>query len=64
MLAIVHFQFCDLMDVREVARGFPMQVHYSDMAFLMSWLGEATNVVLALVPLEDILRGPSPNHEE
>ena len=52
------------MDVHEVARGFPMQFHYSNVAFLMSWLGEATIIVLALVPLEDILRGPSLDHEE
>ena len=63
MLAIVHFQFCDLMDVREVARGFPMQVHYSDMAFLMPCLEEAANVIIAIAPLEAILHGPSLDHE-
>jgi hypothetical protein len=62
-LAAVHFRFHDLVDVHEVARGFPMGVSRTDMAFLMPCLEEGADAVLALAPLDDILRGPSQERE-
>lgn len=61
--AVVHFWFHDLVDVREVARGFPMDVNRTDMAFPMPYLEEATDAVLAFAHLEDILRGRSLDRE-
>jgi hypothetical protein len=60
---MVHFWFLDLVDVYEVARGFPMSADPNDMAFLMPRLEEATDNVLTIVPLEAILRGPSLDRE-
>jgi hypothetical protein len=60
---MVHFWFLNLVDVYEVARGFPVSADPNDMAFLMPRLEEAAHTVLAIVPLEAILRGPSPDHE-
>jgi hypothetical protein len=55
---MVHFWFLDLVDVYEVARGIPVSADPNDMAFLMPRLEEATDTVLAIVPLEAIIRGP------
>lgn len=60
-LAMVHFWFLNLVDVCEVARGFPMSANPNDMAFLMPRLEEATDTVLVIALLEAILRGPSPD---
>ena len=39
-----------------------MVVNPNDLPFLMPHLEEAADVVLVIVPLEDIIRGPSPDH--
>ena len=61
-LAVVHFRFLGLVDVREVASCFPIGVDLDDLAFLMPRLEDAADTVLAIVPLDNILHGPSPNH--
>ena len=50
------------MDVHEVAGGFPTGVDPNDLAFLMPHLEDAADAILAIAPLDDILRGPSPDH--
>lgn len=60
---MVHSWFHDLVDVREVARGFPADVNGTDVAFLMPRLEEAIDAILAFAPLENILRGPSLDRE-
>lgn len=62
-LAAVHFWFLGLVDVCEVARRFPVSVDPNDVAFLMPYLEEAADAVLAIAPLEAILRGPSLDRE-
>lgn len=62
-LAVVHFHFPSLVDVSEVAEGFHGNTRDSNMAFLMPCLEEATDVVLAIAPLEAILYGPSVDHK-
>lgn len=62
-LAVVHFWFNGLVDIHEVARGFPEDINHTDVAFLMPHLEEATDTVLTFAPLEDVLRGPSSNCE-
>ena len=58
-LAVVHFRFLGLVDVREVAGGFLTGVNPNDLMFLMPHLEDAADAVLAIAPLEDILYGPS-----
>jgi hypothetical protein len=62
-LAMVHFWFLDLVDVYEVARGFPVSADPNDLALLMPRLEEAVDTILAIVPLEAILHGPSLDRE-
>lgn len=62
-MAVVHFGFHDLVDVCEVVRGFTVGIWNSDMAFLMPHLEDATNTILALAPLKEILHGPSPDRK-
>lgn len=61
---MVHFRFSDVVDIHEVSSSFPVHVCCADVASLMPYLDDATDMVLASVPLEDILRSPSPAHEE
>jgi hypothetical protein len=61
-LAAVLFRFPGLVDVYEVAGGFPTSVDPNDLAFLMPCLEDVANVLLAIMPLDDILYGPSPDH--
>ena len=58
-LSTVHFWFPGSIDVHEVAGGFPRGVDSVDLAFLMPHLEDAVDVVLAIVLLDGILRGPS-----
>jgi hypothetical protein len=62
-LAVVHFCFSGLVDVREVAEGLPRNTDDIDMALLMPQLEEAADAVLRISPLDVILHGPSPDHE-
>lgn len=62
-LAAVHFRFHDLVDVHEVARGIPMGVSRTDVAFLMPCLEEGIDAILAFAPLDDILHGPLQERE-
>ena len=50
------------MDIPEVAGGFLTGVNPNDLTFLMPHLEDVADAVLAIAPLEDILRGPSPDH--
>jgi hypothetical protein len=50
-----------LGDVYEVAGGFPTSVDPNDLAFLMPRLEDVADVVLTIMPLDDILYGPSPD---
>ena len=63
-LVAVHFWFLGLVDVCEVARGFPASADPTNMAFLMPYLEEAVDDVLAIALLEEILHGPSSDREE
>ena len=60
---MVHFHFPGLVDISELAEGFPRNTRDSDMVFLMPRLEEAANAVLMIAPLEAILHGPSLDHE-
>jgi hypothetical protein len=60
---VVHSWFHDLVDVYEVARGFPTYVNGTDVVFLMPRVEEANDAILAFAPLENILCGPSLDHE-
>jgi hypothetical protein len=62
-LAVVHFHFSDLVDISEVAEGFPRGTRDSDMVLLMPWLEGATDTVLEIALMEAVLRGPSPSRE-
>jgi hypothetical protein len=48
-----------VVNVHEVAGGFPRSVNPVDLAFLMPRLEDATDSVLAIGPLDEILRDPS-----
>lgn len=60
-LVTVHFWSPGLLNVREVAGGFPTGIDPVDLAFL-SRLEDTDGAVLAIVPLDEILRGPLPDH--
>jgi len=60
-LAVVHFRFPGSVDVHEVGRGFPVGVDLDDLAFLMPRLEDATDDVLAIMPLDNILCGSLPD---
>ena len=62
-MAMVHFRFPGLVDISEVVEGLLRGTRDSDMALLMPHLEEAVDVVLAIAPLEVVLRGPSLDHE-
>lgn len=62
-LAVVHFLFPSLVDISEVAEGFPRNTKDSNVAFLMPRLEEATDAVLAIAPLVEILHDPLLEHE-
>jgi hypothetical protein len=62
-LAVVHSRFSNLVDVGEVAEGLPWGTRDSDMVLLMPRLKGAIDAVLAVAPLEAVLRGPSPDRE-
>lgn len=61
-LATVHFWLPSSVDVCEVAGGFPKSVDPNNLVFLMPRLEDVADVILAIVPLDDILCGPSPDH--
>ena len=48
-----------MVNIREVAGSFLRGVDPIDLAFLMPRLEDAADTILAIAPLEDILRGPS-----
>ena len=48
-----------MVNVREVAGSILRGIDPIDLAFLMPCLEDATNAILAIMPLEDILHGPS-----
>lgn len=62
-LVVVHFRFCHLVDVHEVAAGYLGCVTKEEVSALIPMLEGATDAVLAIAPLEAILRGPSPSRE-
>jgi hypothetical protein len=51
------------MDVGEMVDGLPRNTNDTTMALLMPYLEEAANAVLAIAPLEAVLRGPSLDRE-
>jgi len=50
------------VNVRKVAGGFPRGYDPVDLAFLMPHLEDAADVVLAILALDEILRGPLSDH--
>jgi hypothetical protein len=46
-----------------VAEGLPKNTDDTDMALLMPHLEEATDAILAITPLDAVLRSPSPNRK-
>ena len=63
-LAVVHFRFPGLVDIHEVAGGFTAGIDPNDLAFHMPRLEDATDAVLAIAPLEDLLCSPCRTVEE
>ena len=61
-LAMVHFWFPGLVDIRKVVGGFLTGINPNDLKFLMPHLEDVADAVLAIAPLQDILRGPSLDH--
>jgi hypothetical protein len=62
-LAVVHFRFLGLVDVREVAEGLPKNTNDTNMALLMPHLEEAADTILAIASLDAVFHCPSPDHE-
>jgi len=51
------------VDIHEVVEGFPEGARDSNVRFLMPSQEDATDAILAIIPLEAILHGPSSDHE-
>jgi hypothetical protein len=62
-VAVVYSYFSDLVDIGEVAEGLSWGTRDSDMVLLMPRLEEVIDAVLAITPLEAVLRGLSSDHE-
>ena len=62
MLALVYFCFTCLVNVRVVVGGFLTGIDTIDLAFLLPHLEEATDSILVIAPLDEILHGHLLNH--
>ena len=62
MLAMVYFCFVGLVNVHEVVGGFLTGIDTIDLAFLLPHLEEATDSILVIAPLDEILHGLLLNH--
>ena len=62
-LAVVHFCFLGLVDVRKVAEGLLKNTNDTNMVLLMPHLEKVIDAGLAIAPLDAVLYGPSPDHE-
>jgi hypothetical protein len=62
VLAVVHSHFFDLVDVR-VVRGMAKNNDDTTTALLMPQLEGVVDAILAVAPLDAVLRGPSSDRE-
>ena len=62
MLAMVYFCFVGLVNVHEVVGGILTGIDTIDLAFLLPHLEEATDSILVIAPLDEILHGLLLNH--
>jgi len=62
VLAMVHFQFLDAVNVQEVVGISLRGIDPTDLAFLMPHLEDTADAILAIALLDDILHGPSSDY--
>ena len=61
-MAMVYFCFAYLVNVHEVVGGILTGIDTIDLAFLLPHLEEATDNILVIAPLDEILHGLLLNH--
>lgn len=58
-LAVVHFQLPVAVNIHEVVGGFPRGIDPIDLVFQMPRLEDTADAIRAIMPLDEILHGPS-----